>query len=265
MDDVVWDHPFFSKIRDRLLNSDIASAFFGFIRDQAKQKGLISNEHFTVDDTLLEAWASMKSFRPKNDDDSGDKNGSERNPSIDYRGQQRTNDTHESITDPDAMLYKKAKGHQAKLCNIGYALMENRNGLVADTRMTVASGTPEHEATVDMIENIAGSHRITVGADKGNDCADFVSQYRGCIATAHVAQKEKGTGIDGRTTRHIGYPISLRIRKRVEEVFGAQDHRVSEQIASPGPRKYRCYFYDSRNGLQPDPDTQSYGNRVKQL
>lgn len=220
MDDPVWDHSVFSKNRDRLLNSDIAAAFFGFVRDHAKSKGLVSNEHFTVDGTLLEAWASMKSFRPKDDQDSNDKNGPGRNPSIDFRGQQRTNDTHASITDPDARLYKKAKGQQSKLCYIGHALMENRNGLVVDTRVTLASGMAEREAAVDMIENISGSQRITVGADKGYDCADFVDQCRGCIATAHVAQKEKGSGIDGRTTRHIGYQVSLRIRKRVEEVFG---------------------------------------------
>jgi len=220
MDDPVWDHSVFSKNRDRLLNSDIASAFFVFIRDHAQKKGLVSNEHFTVDGTLLEAWASMKSFRPKDDQNSNDKNGSGRNPSIDFRGQQRTNDTHASITDPDARLYKKAKGQQSKLCYIGHALMENRNGLVVDTRVTLASGTAERDAAVDMVENISGSQRITVGADKGYDCADFVDQCRGCIATPHVAQKEKGSGIDGRTTRHIGYQVSLRIRKRVEEVFG---------------------------------------------
>lgn len=220
MDDSVWDHSVFSKNRDRLLNADIATVFFGIVRDQAKHKGLISNEHFTVDGTLLEAWASMKSFQPKEDNDRNDGDTSGRNPTIDFRGQQRTNDTHASVSDPDARLYKKAKGQQAKLCYMGHALMENRNGLVVDTRVTLASRTAERQAAVDMIENVPGSHRITVGADKGYDCADFVDQCRGCIATAHVAQKEKGTGIDGRTTRHLGYQISLRIRKRVEEVFG---------------------------------------------
>ena len=154
MDDPVWDHSVFSKNRDRLLNTDTASVFFATIRDQAKRKGLISNEHFTVDGTLLEAWASMKSFRPKDDSDPDDGNDGGRNPSVDFRGQKRTNDTHASATDPDASLYKKAKGQQSKLCYMGHALMENRNGLVVDTRVTLASGTAEREAAVDMIENI---------------------------------------------------------------------------------------------------------------
>lgn len=219
MDASVWDHSVFSKNRDRLLNTQVASFFFSSIRDQAKKKNLISDEHFTVDGTLLEAWASMKSFRPKDSDDNSDDDPG-RNPTVDFRGQKRTNDTHGSTTDPDARLYKKAKGQQSKLCYMGHALMENRNGLVVDTRVTVAGGTSEREAALDMIEHVPGSHRITVGADKGYDTADFADQCRGRKATAHVAQKKKGSGIDGRTTRHEGYRISLRIRKRVEEVFG---------------------------------------------
>jgi transposase len=219
IDDGVWDHSVFSKNRDRLLNTEMASVFFSSIRDQAKAKNLISDEHFTVDGTLLEAWASMKSFKAKdNSDDSG--NGQGRNPSVDFRDQKRTNDSHQSTTDADARLYRKAEGQQAKLCYMGHALMENRNGLVVDTRVTITSGTAEREAALEMIEEVPGSHRITVGADKGYDTADFVKQCRGYRATDHVAQKKKGSGIDGRTTRHEGYHISLRIRKRVEEVFG---------------------------------------------
>jgi hypothetical protein len=162
----------------------------------------------------------MKSFRPKDDNDCSDGNNSERNPTVDFRGQQRTNDTHASKTDPQARIYKKAKGQQAKLCYMGHALMENRNGLVVDTRITLAEGTAERNAAVDMIEKIPGNRRITIGADKGYDCSDFVDQCRGCMATAHVTQKVKGSAIDGRTTRHHGYQISLKVRKRVEEVFG---------------------------------------------
>jgi transposase len=222
MDDPVWDHSTFSKNRDRLLNSETASVFFSSIRDQASQNGLISDEHFTVDGTLLEAWASMKSFTLKEPDNDQDPDGSDpgRNPTVNFRGQKRTNDTHRSTTDPDARLYKKAKGQQAKLCYIGHALMENRNGLVVDTRLTTASGTAEREAAIDMLENIPGQERITIGTDKGYDCTAFVDDCRQLDVTPHVAQKAKSSAIDGRTTRHEGYTISLRIRKRVEEVFG---------------------------------------------
>lgn len=220
MDDQVWDHSVFSKNRDRLLNTGVASSFFSSVRDIAQQKDLVSDEHFSVDGTLLEAWASMKSFQPKDHNDSKPSDGAGRNPEADFRGQKRTNDTHASFTDPDVRLYKKAKGQQARLCYMGHAMMENRNGLVVDSRVTHANGTAERTAAVDMIEHIPGRHRITVGADKGYDCADFVNQCRTLRATAHVARKKKGSGIDGRTTRHQGYRISLKVRKRVEEVFG---------------------------------------------
>jgi transposase len=219
IDDPVWDHSVFSKNRDRLLNTEMATMFFGFIRDRAKDKDLISNEHFTVDGTLLEAWASMKSFRPKDDDSiSGDDPG--RNPTVDFREQKRTNQSHASTSDPDARLYKKAKGQQAKLCYMGHALMENRNGLVVDAMVTITSGTAEREAAVMMIDQIPGKRRVTVGADKGYDCREFVDDCRQLNATAHVAQKDKNSAIDARTTRHEGYGVSLRMRKRVEEVFG---------------------------------------------
>ena len=219
MDDKIWNHSTFSKNRERLLNSEVSALFFRSIGDQARQMGLVSNEHFTVDGTLLEAWASMKSFSPKDKNNNDKPEGSGRNPSVDFRGKKRCNDTHASRTDPDARLYKKAKGQQAKLCYIGHALMENRNGLVVDTAVTHATGTAEREAAVAMIDQIPGEHRITVGADKGYDCSEFVGECRLMNATAHVAQKQT-SAIDGRTTRHEGYSISLRIRKRVEEVFG---------------------------------------------
>jgi transposase len=221
MDDPVWNHSVFSKNRDRLLNTEIAALFFASIRDQAAQKKLISDEHFTVDGTLLEAWASMKSFKPKGSDKNNPSDtGSGKNPTVNFRGQKRKNDTHQSVTDPEARLYKKAKGQQAKLCYLGHALMENRNGLVVDTRVSLANGTAERKAAIEMVENVPGKHRITLGADKGYDSTDFVERMRFLNATAHVAQNGRGSAIDGRTTRHDGYNVSLKIRKRVEEIFG---------------------------------------------
>lgn len=221
MDDPVWNHSVFSKNRDRLLNTEIAALFFASIRDQAAKKKLISDEHFTVDGTLLEAWASMKSFQPKGSDKNNPSDtGSGKNPTVNFRGQKRKNDTHQSVTDPEARLYKKAKGQQAKLCYLGHALMENRNGLVVDTRVSLANGTAERKAAIEMVENVPGKHRITLGADKGYDSTDFVERMRFLNATAHVAQNGRGSAIDGRTTRHDGYNVSLKIRKRVEEIFG---------------------------------------------
>ena len=221
MDDPVWNHSVFSKNRDRLLNTEIAALFFASIRDQAAKKKLISDEHFTVDDTLLEAWASMKSFKPKGSDKNDPSDtGSGKNPTVNFRGQKPKNDTHQSITDSESRLYKKAKGQQAKLCYLGHALMENRNGLVVDTRVSLANGTAERKAAIEMVENVPGKHRITLGADKGYDSTDFVERMRFLNATAHVAQNARGSAIDGRTTRHEGYNISLKIRKRVEEIFG---------------------------------------------
>lgn len=221
MDDPVWNHSVFSKNRDRLLNTEIAALFFASIRDQAAKKKLISDEHFTVDGTLLEAWASMKSFQPKGSDKNNPSDtGSGKNPTVNFRGQKRKNDTHQSVTDPEARLYKKAKGQQAKLYYLGHALMENRNGLVVDTRVSLANGTAERKAAIEMVENVPGKHRITLGADKGYDSTDFVERMRFLNATAHVAQNGRGSAIDGRTTRHDGYNVSLKIRKRVEEIFG---------------------------------------------
>lgn len=220
MDDKVWDHSSFSKNRDRLIAHDVATQFFVVIRQQAEQAGLLSNEHFSVDGTLIEAWASMKSFRPKDDQDQGPPSSGGRNAEVDFKGQQRKNATHQSTTDPDARLHKKSKGAASQLCFMGHALMENRNGLVVDSRLTQASGTAEREAALDMVENIPGARRVTLAADRGYDTADFVSGLRRLRATPHVAQKTRGTAIDQRTTRHAGYRTSLKIRKRVEEIFG---------------------------------------------
>lgn len=220
MDDRVWDHSTFSKNRERLIEHDVASAFFQKVKGLAEQAGLMSKEHFTVDGTLIEAWASMKSFRPKNDQDQDPPMSGGRNPEVDFKGTQRKNDTHQSTTDPDARLLKKGKGKESKLCFMGHALMENRNGLVVGSRLTLATGTAEREAALEMIEDLPGGHRITVGADKGYDVPAFVEGLRTLLATPHVAQKAKGTAVDQRTTRHEGYQISQRIRKRVEEIFG---------------------------------------------
>lgn len=218
MDDQVWNHSTFSKNRERLLNETVSRTFFQRILGQAKWHGLVSSEHFTVDGTLIEAWASMKSFKPKDGSGSPPQDGG-RNPSVNFKGQRRKNDTHASTTDPEAQLFKKSEGDKSRLCYMGHALMENRNGLVVDVETTQASGTAEREAAKSMVARSvkAGS---TLGADKGYDVAEFVRAMRQCRVTAHVAQKNKGSAIDGRTTRHAGYRVSLKIRKRVEEVFG---------------------------------------------
>jgi len=219
MDDPAWNHSVFSKNRECLLNTEVAAHFFKAIGEQARQRDLMSADHFSVDGTLLEAWASMKRFRPKDGSDKPD-SGRGRNPDVDFRGQQRKNDTHASTTDPDARLYKKAKGDAAKLRCMGHALMENRNGLVVNTRVTVANGTAERDTAVSLLEEVPGRHRVTVGADKGYDAAGFVRRCRERVVTPHVTQKKRGSAIDGRTTRHEGYRLSLKVRKRVEEVFG---------------------------------------------
>ena len=180
----------------------------------------MSDEHFSVDGTLIQAWASTKSFRPK--DGSGEPPSPGRNGERDFHGEQRTNDTHASTTDPEAKLYRKGKGKEAKLCFMGHALMENRHGLVVDGRVSEANGTAEREVAETMLAAVPGRHKITVGGDKGFDTADFVAAMRKLKVTPHVAQNTSGrrSAIDGRTTRHPGYAVSQRIRKRIEEAFG---------------------------------------------
>jgi transposase len=220
MDDPVWDPSTFSKNRERLLEGNVAHAFFDQVLTQARAWGLLSDEHFTVDGTLIEAWAGQKSFKrkeadPPPPDDPG-------NPSIDFRGERRTNATHASTTDPEARLYKKAQGQEANLAYLGHVLMENRHGLVVDTRVTQATGTAEREAAMAMAEVIPGQQRVTLGADKNYDTRDFVRELRELRVTPHVAQNTSGrsSAIDGRTTRHPGYAVSQRKRKCVEEIFG---------------------------------------------
>ena len=223
MDDPVWDATVFSKNRQRLLEGAIAQAFFEQVLKLARQQDLLSDEHFTVDGTLIEAWAGQKSFQKKDSpvgpppDDPG-------NPTVDFHREKRSNQTHQSKTDPEARLYKKGPGKEARLSYQGQVLMENRNGLVTGTRLTQATGTAEREAAVDMAAPITGRgrHRITVGADKAYDTQDFVERLRDLNITPHVAQNtsNRSSAIDGRTTRHAGYALSQRKRKRVEEIFG---------------------------------------------
>jgi transposase len=221
VDDPVWDATTFTKNRDRLLAGEIAVRFLGGVLAQPKVKALLSSEHFSVDGTLLEAWASTKSFRPK--DGSGPSPDAGRNGEQDFHGQKRSNDTHASTTDADARLYKKGAGKEAKLCFMGHALMENRNGLIVGAVATRASGHAERLAAKHLIEAHADdARRVTLGGDKGFDTQDFVAEMREINVTPHVAQNTSGrrSAIDGRTTHHPGYAVSLRIRKRIEEAFG---------------------------------------------
>jgi transposase len=222
LDDPVWNHSTFSKNRDRLIDSDIALTFLDKIVRKADEEGLLSKDHFSVDGTLIEAWASLKSFRPKDEQPpppgpSSPENG--RNPEVDFHGEKRSNETHASTTDPEARLAKKGKGKEAKLSFTGHVLMENRNGLVVDACTTQATGTCEREAAVEMLCEIEGEHRVTLGADKAYDSKAFVKECRKMKVTPHVAQKSN-SAIDGRTTGHQGYALSQRKRKRIEEVFG---------------------------------------------
>jgi transposase len=220
LDDPVWDHSTFSANRDRLLNEQVAQAFFAKVLGLAEWQGLVSDDHFTVDGTLIEAWASIKRFVPKDGSGKPPEDGGLKNPTVNFKGERRSNDTHTSTTDPDARLYKKSEGDKSRLCYLSHALMENRNGLVVDAETTHATGTAEREAAKTMVKRTISKAGATLGADKGYDVAEFVEALRQARVTPHVAQKEKGSAIDGRTTRHAGYAVSLRIRKRVEEIFG---------------------------------------------
>lgn len=223
IDDAVWDHSVFSKNRDRLLEGEIAAKFLNAVLAQPRVKRLLSAEHFSVDGTLIEAWASMKSFKPKDGADEPPAEGGGRNKETDFHGEKRSNATHASTTDPEARLYRKGVGKEAKLCFIGHALMENRHGLFVDACLTPADGHAERIAALHMIEPRADQPRaITLGADKAYDAEDFVNELRAMKVTPHVAQNTSGrtSAIDGRTTRHAGYAISQRIRKRIEEGFG---------------------------------------------
>jgi transposase len=221
IDDPVWDATTFTKNRDRLLEGEVAQQFLAAGLAQPKVKRLLSSEHFSVDGTLLEAWASVKSFRPK--DGADDPPGPGRNGERDFHGERRRNDTHASTSDADARLARKGAGKEARLCFMGHALMENRSGLVVGAVVTRASGHAERLAALSLIEPFADRPLpVTLGADRGYDSSDFVMECRALAVTPHVAQNQSGrrSAIDRRTTRHPGYAVSQRIRKRIEEVFG---------------------------------------------
>jgi len=232
-DTPVWDASVFSKNRERLMQADVAKAFMGKLLNLPQVKGLLSSEHFSVDGTLIDAWASMKSFQPK--DGSGEPPTPGRNGERNFRSEKRSNGTHASTTDPDAQLFRKGDGQSSRLCFMGHALMENRNGLIVDCELTKATGTAEREAALTMIKRSRKAAnrtvrrtRVTLGADKGFDAEDFVLKLKGQKVTPHIAingtvsktGKVRKTAVDGRTTRHTGYEISQRCRKRIEESFG---------------------------------------------
>jgi transposase len=221
----VWHPTVFTKNRDRLLAGAVAEEFFSVIVSQARRKRLLSDDHFTVDGTLVEAWAGQKSFQRKdNDDDPLNPPPADRssNPTVNWRKQKRSNETHESLTDPMARLYKKTRGAEARLGYLGHIVTENRNGLVVDVRLTQASGTAERDAALAMMGNKPAWKRVTLGGDRGYDTRGFVAATRELQVTPHVAQNDSNrrSAIDERTTRHAGYAVSQRKRKRVEEVFG---------------------------------------------
>lgn len=222
LDEPVWDVTVFTKNRNRLLEGEVAREFLSEVLAQAQSKGLTSDEHFTVDGTLIEAWASLKSFQRKDHKD-GPPPEDPGNPTVNFHGEKRSNETHESATDADARLARKGNGKEAKLSYNGNLLTENRNGLIVDVELLLANGTAERHAAMLMLEQLPGAQRVTVGGDKGYDTKDFVAECRHLHVTPHVAQNVKrsgGSAIDGRTTRHEGYEISQRKRKRIEECFG---------------------------------------------
>ena len=223
VDDAVWDHSVFSKNRDRLLEGEIAAKFLAAVLARPEVNKLLSTDHFSVDGTLVEAWASLKSVKPKEGSGEPPARGGGRNAEVDFHGQRRSNETHGSTSDPDARLYRKGDGKETRLCFIGHGLMENRNGLLVETCLTVADGHAERTAALHMIEPRADQPRaITLGADKAYDAEDFVNELRAMRVRPHVAQNagRRRSAIDGRTTRHAGYAVSQRIRKRIEEAFG---------------------------------------------
>ena len=219
IDERVWDATVFSKNRDRLLAGAVADGFFAAVLGQARGQGLLCDEHFTVDGTLIEAWAGHKSFKRKDHSDSQTPPEDPGNPGVDFHGERRRNDTHQSTTDPEALLARKGKGKESKLSYAGHVLMENRHGLALNGCVTQATGRAEPQAAVAMVEQVPGWRRITLGADKGYDTKELVQQLRDHLVTPHIARKQTSI-IDDRTTRHPRYLISQQKRKRVEEIFG---------------------------------------------
>ena len=223
IDDPVWDHSVFSKNRDRLLEHAVVEAFFTEVMRQADRKGLLSREHFSVDGTLIQAWASQKSFKPRDGGNDQTPSGPGRNAQADWKGKPRANDTHASTTDPDARLYRKSHNTAAVLCYQGHALMENRSGLVVGAVVTHADSKSERAAALAMLDTVPNRQPKTIGADKAYDTRDFVEACRSRRVAPHVATQDNrrgGSAIDDRTTRHAGYRISQMVRKRIEEHFG---------------------------------------------
>ena len=244
LDEAVWDMTVFTKNRNRLLEGDVARAFLYEVIEQAREKELTSDEHFTVDGTLLEAWASLKSFQRK--DQEQDPPADPGNPSVDFHGEKRSNQTHASTTDPDALLARKGNGKEAKLSYNANLLTENRNGLIMNTEVLQANGTAERDGALLMLEQVPGGHPVTVGADKAYDTRGFVAECRNLKVTPHVAQNLKrsgGSAVDGRTTRHDGYQISQDKRKRVEECFGwMKDIALLRKLKHRGLEKVAWLF-----------------------
>src|SRR5712691_3709806 len=244
LDRAPWDHSTYTKNRDRLIEHEVIRELFSRVLDQAKAKGLLSSEHFSVDGTLVRAWASHKSFVPK-DGAPPPSSGSRNNPEVDFKGQKRTNDTHESTTDPDSQLYTKSPKAGAIPCYMGHVLTENRNGLVVDTRLTQANGSAEREAAIEMLAELPGESRKTVGADKAFDTESFVEGCRRINVTPHVAQNtsNRQSRIDRRTTRHPGYQLSQFARKLIETVFGdVKQHGILRQVKLRGLAKVASLF-----------------------
>ncbi len=237
IDDRVWHPTTFTKNRERLLQGQIARRFLYELMNLAEVTRLLSDEHFSIDGTMIDAWASMKSVRPRDDDD-GPSGGGGRNADVDFRGQRRTNETHASTTDPQARLYRKGPGQPARLCYLGHALMENRSALILGTALTPATGTAERQAALAMIDARAAARRRTLALDAGYHDRTFVRSLRQRRVTPHIAMKRRYNSIDGRTTRHAGYAISMRIRKRIEEFFGwAKDVGGVRKTRFIGPDK----------------------------
>lgn len=223
-DDKIWDETVFTKNRERLFSGQMIDALFAGVIEVANEKGLLSDEHFTVDGTLVEAWASLKSLNKKSGPDTRSDDGDPGNPSVDFHGEKRSNKTHESKTDPESRIYRKSKGQTAKLCYMGHLLMENRNGLAVKAAATQAGYYEEHDAALDMLDDLGTNKRKTLGADKHYDHDEFCNELRRRNITPHVARnihaRKHTSAINGRTTRHPGYGISQNKRKRVEEIFG---------------------------------------------
>ena len=260
VDEPVWDHPTFSKNRERLLEADIARELFEVVVEQARMANLLSDEHFSIDSTTIAAWASHKSFRPK-DGSGGPSGGGDRNEARAFRGEQRTDNTHASTTEPQAKLYRKSAGTTSKLAYLGHAVSENRPGLIVAAQVKQASGTAERSAAINILGELSSPRRCTLAADKGYDTLEVVRRTRELNVTPHVAQniaRRGGWTIDARTTRHAGYALSIQARKRIEESFGwAKDSGLFEVPKDPRPQENRVRNIAEFHGPQPGAHAQS--------